>query len=184
MSYYTINCTVSESECTIFEEMYVDKLYMSHIMTKLTKWHVHPAKTQICLGIRPYWSEASLSPWRKFWSLATQRAHSDDSDQTGQMPRLIWVFTGHTCHFVITRHTRSGGVLCYTLRKFWVSVHPSICLSVRPSISPSFPASNLSSFWLIFFKLCMDIDIGEVWLGIANGLNLNINNRVIALDWL
>ena len=27
-------------------------------------------------------------------------AHSEDSDQTGPMPRLIWVFTGSTCHFV------------------------------------------------------------------------------------
>ena len=25
---------------------------------------------------------------------------SEDSDQTGRMPRLIWVFAGHTCHFV------------------------------------------------------------------------------------
>ena len=25
---------------------------------------------------------------------------SEDSDQTGPMPRLIWVFPGHTCHFV------------------------------------------------------------------------------------
>ena len=29
-------------------------------MTKPTKWHVRPAKTQISLGIRPVWSESSL----------------------------------------------------------------------------------------------------------------------------
>ena len=27
-------------------------------------------------------------------------ADSEDSDQTGWMPRLIWVFAGRTCHFV------------------------------------------------------------------------------------
>ena len=27
-------------------------------------------------------------------------ADSKDSDQTGRMPRLIWVFAGRTCHFV------------------------------------------------------------------------------------
>ena len=27
-------------------------------------------------------------------------ADSEDSDQTGRMPRLIWVFAGHTGHFV------------------------------------------------------------------------------------
>ena len=52
----------------------------------------------------------------------------------------------------------------------------------RLSVSASFPDSNLSSFWPIFFELCMDIDIGEEWFGIANGLNLFINNRVMALD--
>ena len=109
-----------------------------------------PAKTQISLGIRPVWSESSLSAWRKPWSLATHWAHSEDSaqtqislgirpsmkkalvlsyplsaqadlgaesslcaqwvakdqgffhadsedsDKTGRMPRLIWVFAGHT----------------------------------------------------------------------------------------
>ena len=38
---------------------------------KTNKWHVRQAKTQISLGIRPVWSEASLSTWRKFGSLAT-----------------------------------------------------------------------------------------------------------------
>ena len=45
-------------------------------MTKPTRWHVRPAKTQISLGIRPVWSESSMSAWRK--------------------PRLIWVFAGRT----------------------------------------------------------------------------------------
>ena len=73
---------------------------MSCLMTKPTKWHVRPAKTQISLGIHPVWSESSLSTWRKLGSLATHWGHSEDSDQTGWMPRLIWVFAGHTDHFV------------------------------------------------------------------------------------
>ena len=32
---------------------------------------VHPAKTQISLGICPVWSESSLSTWRKLGTLAT-----------------------------------------------------------------------------------------------------------------
>ena len=55
-----------------------------------------PAKTQISLGIRPVWSESLLSAWRNLGSLATHWAYSVDSDQTGQIPRLIWVFAGHT----------------------------------------------------------------------------------------
>ena len=57
-------------------------------MTKPTKWHVRPAKTQISMGIHPVWSEFSLSAWRKLGSLATRWTCSEDSDQTRQMPRL------------------------------------------------------------------------------------------------
>ena len=50
----------------------------SHHVTKPTKLHVRPAKTQISLGIRPVWSESSLSACRKLGSLATHWAHSED----------------------------------------------------------------------------------------------------------
>ena len=75
-------------------------LQMRGCMTKRTNWHLRPAKTQISLGIRPVWSESSLSAWRKVGSLATHWAHSEESDQTGRMPRLIWVCAGCTDHFV------------------------------------------------------------------------------------
>ena len=32
---------------------------------------VRPAKIQISLGVRPVWSESSMSAWRKLGSLAT-----------------------------------------------------------------------------------------------------------------
>ena len=44
---------------------------MSRLMTKPTKWHVRTAKTQISLGIRPVWSESSLSAWRNSGFSAT-----------------------------------------------------------------------------------------------------------------
>ena len=53
---------------------------------KTNKMTLRPAKTQISLGIRPVWSESSLSAWRKLGSLATHWAHSEDSDQTGRCP--------------------------------------------------------------------------------------------------
>ena len=37
------------------------KIYTSRLVTKPTKWHLRPAKIQISLGIRPVWSESSLS---------------------------------------------------------------------------------------------------------------------------
>ena len=67
---------------------------------------VRPAKTQIRLGIRPIWSESLLSTWRNLGSLATHWAHSKDSDQTGRMPRLIWVFAG--CTVILLVLSRGG----------------------------------------------------------------------------
>ena len=62
---------------------------------------VRPAKTQISLGIRPVWSESSLCAQ---WVAKDPRflhVDSEDSDQTGQMPRLIWVFVGHTAILLV-----------------------------------------------------------------------------------
>ena len=69
------------------------------------------------LGIRPVWSESLLSTWTKLGSLATHWAHSKDSDQTGWMPRLIWVFTGRTVTLLVL--SRCGS---YIWRKWWVQV--------------------------------------------------------------
>ena len=68
---------------------------------KTNKVSVRPANPQISLGIRPVWSESSLSAWRQLASLATGWAHSEDSDQTGRMPRLIWVFAGRTAILLV-----------------------------------------------------------------------------------
>ena len=57
---------------------------------------VRPAKTQISLGIRPVWSESSLCAQWVDKGPSFLHADSKDSDQTGRMPRLIWVFAGRT----------------------------------------------------------------------------------------
>ena len=69
-------------------------------MTKPTKWHVHPATTQISLGICPVWSESSLCAHWVVKDPMFLHANSEDFDQTGRIPRLIWVFAGRTDHFV------------------------------------------------------------------------------------
>ena len=61
---------------------------------------VRPAKTRISLGIRPVWSESSLCAQWVAKDPSFLHADSVDSDQTGRMPRLIWVFAGRTCNFV------------------------------------------------------------------------------------
>ena len=63
-------------------------------------WPLHPAKTQIRLGIHPVWSESSLCTHWVVKDPMFLHVDNEDSDQTGRMPRLIWVFADCTGHFV------------------------------------------------------------------------------------
>ena len=103
---------------------------MSSLVTKPTKWHVRPTKTRISLGIRPVWSESLLSAWQHLGSLATHWAHSEDSDQTGQMPRLIWVFAMCTCHFIgfVMRQRKYAWWTLPSLSVGWVHFQFQGCL--------------------------------------------------------
>ena len=83
-------------------------------MTKQTKW--------VCAQrrLRSAWASAqsdqsSLSAWRKLGSLATHWAHSEDSDQTGRMPRLIWVFAGCTLILLVLSYRGSFKVFKKTI---------------------------------------------------------------------
>ena len=60
---------------------------------KTNKMSKRPAKTQISLGICPVWSESSLCAQWVAKDPSFLHADRVDSDQTGWMPRLIWVFT-------------------------------------------------------------------------------------------
>ena len=86
----------------------IETALYSHVMDsiiepprdKTNKVSVRPAKTQISLGIRPVWSESSLCAQWVAKDPSFLHADSEDSDQTGRMPRLIWVFAGHTDHII------------------------------------------------------------------------------------
>ena len=63
---------------------------------KTNKVTVRPAKIQTSLGFSPVWLESSLSAQWVAKDPGCLHADSEDSDQTGRMPRLIWVFAGRT----------------------------------------------------------------------------------------
>ena len=94
-------------------------------MTKQTKWPVCPAMTQISLGIHPVWSESSLCAQWVAKDPSFLHANTKDSDQTGQLPRLIWVFAGHTGHFLGFVMLRFNCLT--TLGKTTLPVHQSAC---------------------------------------------------------
>ena len=97
--------------CLVFLQIFMRSNSFEPRHDKTNKMAVRPAKTQISLGIRPVWSECSLFAWRKLGSLATHWAHSEDSDQTGWMPRLISVFAGRTLILLVLSCRGSFGSL-------------------------------------------------------------------------
>ena len=67
---------------------------------KTSEVTVHPAKTQISLGIRPVWSESSLCAEWVAKDLSFLHVNNEDSDQTGRIPRLILSLRWAHSHFV------------------------------------------------------------------------------------
>ena len=59
----------------------------------------------------------------------------------------------------------------------WLSVCQSVC---HPSVRILFQDDNLSKCQWIFIKLCVCIDIVEIWFEIVNGQISSILDRVIS----
>ena len=78
---------------------------------KTNKMSVRPAKTQI--SIRPDWSESSLYTQWVAKGPRFLHAHREDSDQTGRMPKLIWVFAGRTLILLVLSYRGSFSPFVY-----------------------------------------------------------------------
>ena len=111
------------------------------------------AQLESARGIRPVWSESLLSAWRKLGSLATHWAHSEDSDQTGQMPRLIslhWVHS-HFVGFVVRRlkyfSHENGSVLTWSTTAWELLLSPAIPVAV------SMVVTAIKERWKKCFKI-------------------------------
>ena len=97
-------------------------------------------------GIRPVWSESSLCVLRIANDPRFLHAENEDSDQTGRMPRLIWVIAGSTCHFVgfVARRLNSwiGIMLSIYIQQNWqVQIQEAIY-------------SYIDKFYFYFFANC------------------------------
>ena len=80
---------------------------------------VPSAKPQISLGIRPVWSESSQCAQWVGKDPSFLHADSEDSDQTGRMPRLIWVFAGRTVTLLVLSCRGSYNCKIKTMLVFW-----------------------------------------------------------------
>ena len=78
-------------KCITVRSLFLSK--MSRLMTKPTKWHVPPAKTQISLGICPVWSVFAVrmkKAWVLSYPLRTQRRLWSDWADAQADPSLHW----------------------------------------------------------------------------------------------
>ena len=132
---------------------------------KTKKMIMCPAKTQISLRICPVWSESMLSARRKLGSLATHWAHSEDSNQTGQMPRLIWIFAGWQsfCWFCQKAAQMSWGtwklIKCHV---HWANFYISLLIHAvfyGSSLSPQGPKA-FSCKQQRLWAYCADVQAG------------------------
>ena len=89
---------------------------------KTNKVTVHPAKTQISLGIRPVWSESSLCAQWVPKDPGFLHAYSKDSDQTGWMPRLICLPWPHIANLLVLSWGGSLYVLASIFQDFIVDL--------------------------------------------------------------
>ena len=81
---------------SVFSGCSVKSVWSEPWHDKTNKIRVCPAKTQISLDINRVWSESSLCTQWVAKDPSCLHANSEDSDETGWMPRLIWVFAGRT----------------------------------------------------------------------------------------
>ena len=125
---------------------------------KTNKMSVRPAKTQTSLGIHPVWSESLLCT--KWVAKDPRFLHvdSEDIDQTGWMPRLIWVFAGRTVTLLVLSCCGS-----YLLRKV-TSITTylrivSLCLLKNFLISVLDIALYCSKLWWPVGQCCQMITV-------------------------
>ena len=88
------------------------------------KMTVRTPKTHISLGIRPVLSESSLCTQWVAKDPSFLHTDSEDSDQTGRMPRLVWVFAGRTVILLVLSCASS-----VTFKYYW-----SWTDSIKPSL--------------------------------------------------
>ena len=135
---------------------------MSRDMTKPTMWLCAQRRLRFC-STKTLWLESLLSAWRKLGSLATHSAHIEDSDQTGQMPRLIWVFAWRTLILLVLSYRGSNKI-------------DSLFISLN--FLSNFTCTNWCSLAIDWYSLSIN------WCSLANDwYSLSINWLSLAIDW-
>ena len=116
-------------------------------MTKPTKWFVRPAKTQISLGIRPVWSESSLSAWRKLGSLATHWAHRAKTLIRLATLSFCWFCLEAAQYIGIPGHDTTASAISWIL--YALATHPECQRKCQEEIDSILQGRTTVEWWVI-----------------------------------
>ena len=147
VSYCFLCVALSELATTMLDSHWI---YMRP-NDKTNKMTMRPAKTQIGLGIRPVWSESLLCAQWVAKDPSFLHADSEDYDQTGRMPRLIWFFAGRTYHFV-------GFIMRRLIYSLWFEI-------LDKSVESLFKFKK----WYDLIPGCYSRGRGRIWRGRGGG---------------
>ena len=119
---------------------------------------VRPVKTQISLGISPVWSESSLCAQWVAKDPSFLHVDSEDSDETGRMPRLIWVIAGHTS--ILLGLSCRGSYRCFTGK---INIMFHISLIENYNFSSSYGSPDALRAKLVPAALCSRVAQTQFW---------------------
>ena len=143
--------------------------YMSCDMTKPTKW--------VCAQ-RRLRSESLLCTQWVAKGPRFLHADSEDSDQTGRMPRLIWVFTGRTLTLLVL--SCPGSNTFWTIQPWNKADSFKVSSLVVEIIGSS--SENIALYWVMMSNRCTRLAsivlvmcvYAEIWRKLKWILNIHV----------
>ena len=116
-------------------------------MTKPTKRHVRPAKARISLGIRPVWSESSLSAWRNigplttYWPIRLSGCPGWSESSLGAR---------HFLGFVVWRHSNLVTVIRLNYFRWYMIVYKYQIVTYTSTVKTTKIGLITLSLWLLY----------------------------------
>ena len=145
--------------CTVCTVWWYKQKKMSHLMSKPTKWHVHPAKTQISLGIRPVWSVFTVR-MKKAWVLSYRLSYPLNAQ------RRLW--SAQTDLSLRWAHSHFVG---FVVRRL-IFLHPVYVIWSKGYINITDLGSKISSFFFLWdhLPLCICVCVCRYYCNLSSAL--------------
>ena len=158
-------------------------------MTKPTKWECAPSEDSNQPGHPPSLIRVRC-PMKEAWVLSYPLRASEDFDQTGRMPRLIWVFAGLTVILLVLSWGGSyvnASKRCRRNKKQWrpwsdCSLQEQSHLDLHCLLRPVCPKTGL--LLLFFFLIWVSLISSRVSHKVGRKREIPEKNHLTRRTWL